>query len=95
MSSLPQVPGPGGWSQHDHEVRLAYETNKAAHARLTMKLIATVVLVLLFGLGWMFRWEITPIDGGESIGAAYMQNRWTGDVYYVRMEEQYALVKGK
>ncbi|OYZ78926.1 MAG: hypothetical protein B7X65_15665 [Polaromonas sp. 39-63-25] len=74
---------------------MAYETNKAANARLTMKLIATVVLVLLFGLGWMFRWEITPIDGGESIGAAYMQNRWTGDVYYVRMEEQYALVKGK
>jgi hypothetical protein len=56
-----------------------------------MKLTAAVVLVILFGLGWMFRWEITPVDGR----AAYMQNRWTGEAYYLHMDEQLVLVKGK
>ncbi len=90
-SSPPQVPGPQGWAQHDYEARLAQAENVAANTRLAMKLIGAVAVVLLLGLSWMFRWEITPVDGRS----AYMQDRWSGVIYYLHSEEKFPLVTGK
>ncbi len=90
-SSPPQVPGPNGWAQHDHEVRLVHAENVAANTRLAMKLIGAVAVLILLGLSWMFRWEITPVDGR----AAYMQDRWTGVTYYLHSEERFPLVTAK
>lgn len=49
--------------------------------------LAIVVTVLLAG-AWFFRWAVTPINHGDSMGGAYMLNRWTGALYYVRFDEQ-------
>ena len=46
-------------------------------------MLAIVVVVLLAG-AWAFRWEVTPINHGDGLGGAYMVNRWTGSVYFVR-----------
>lgn len=44
-----------------------------------MALIAIGVAVVL---GWFFRFDVTPIHGGESYGGAFVLNRWTGDSYF-------------
>ena len=35
-------------------------------------------------LGWFFRLDVTPINSGDGIGAAFVLNRWTGESYYTR-----------
>jgi len=46
--------------------------------------IFVIALVALVALAWAFRWDVTPLHGGDSSGGAYMVNRWTGTVYFVR-----------
>lgn len=42
-----------------------------------------IAVVALVTLAWAFRWDVTPLNGGDSRGGAYMLNRWTGTVYFV------------
>lgn len=47
--------------------------------------IACAVAALL---GWMFRWEITPINSNSGLGHAYLMNRWTGTIYHLEYDEK-------
>jgi len=59
--------------------RTAKPEAKAAPMKLTAILLIFIVLI---ALAWAFRWEITPVSGGPNNQAsAYMQNRWTGELY--------------
>ena len=85
FSSIPQVPGQRGWAQHDHEVKLSREANQAENTRLTLKLVA-LLLALLIGLSaWMFRWQAIELHPtGDRPTAAYLVNRWTGEIRYLQ-----------
>ena len=87
-SSIPQVPGPGGWEKPDREVDIARIIKTAETQRLSRWLLAGLAAIVLIALAWAFRWEITPITNGEGMGSAYMLNRWTGSMYYVRIDER-------
>jgi hypothetical protein len=43
---------------------------------------AIVVLVL-----WLCRWEIYPLPRADAPGGAYALDRWTGRMYFMRLNE--------
>lgn len=60
-----------------------------------MKIYALILVSALLALAWVFRWDITPIDGGESSGRAYLLNRLTGTIYYLDKDEKYEVNHAK
>ncbi len=54
--------------------------------RFERAVLAIIVAVLLAG-GWFFRWEVVPVSSGDNAARAYMLNRWTGAIYFLRHEE--------
>lgn len=53
-----------------------------------MRSAAVIATLIALSLGWFFRWETTPISNGNSGGAIYMLNRWTGALYVVYQDER-------
>ena len=94
-SSIPQVPGPGGWEKHDREVDTARMIQTAETQRLTRWVLAGLAAIVLIALAWACRWEVTPITNGEGMGSAYMLNRWTGSMYYVKIDERVVVTTAK
>lgn len=88
MNSTPQIPGPAGWAKHDETVAVECHRQRAATTRLTIKLLAFIVIGCLLAGAWFFRWQITPVQHGDGLGVAYMLNRWTGEHYVLRFEQK-------
>lgn len=43
-----------------------------------------LVLAALFFQAWLFRYEVTPIMAGDGLGGAYVLDRWSGEVRFLR-----------
>lgn len=54
---------------------------------LKEKIWLFIVVAVLLASAWFFRWEVTSVAGGEGGGRAYMLNRWTGAIYFLRHED--------
>lgn len=49
-------------------------------ARVTLLSVAAALLFC----AWFFRYDVTPIASGDGMGGAYILDRWTGDVRFLR-----------
>ena len=43
---------------------------------------------LALSAAWFFRLELVAINHGDGMGGAYLMNRWTGRVYFLRGTER-------
>ena len=59
---------------------------------IDMKAFPYLWVITLVVLGWIFRFEITPLNAGET---AYLLNRWTGTVYLLDMEASHEVKPAK
>jgi len=50
------------------------------------KTLIAILLFALLAMGWMFRWQVIEVHGGN-YAAAYLVNRWTGEVRYLNHDE--------
>lgn len=52
--------------------------------------LAVVVALVAILLGaWFFRWSVVPVPRSEGAPAAYMVDRLTGEVSYLRLNEKF------
>ena len=62
---------------------------------LTYKLLAGLAATVVIAVAWAWRWEVTSITDGAGMGSAYMLNRWTGSMYYVKIDERVVVPTAK
>jgi hypothetical protein len=43
--------------------------------------------VLLVLASWFFRWEAIPVMRADGPASAYIMNRWTGEIRFLRTDE--------
>ena len=58
------------------------------------KTLIAILLFALLALGWMFRWQVIEVHGGN-YAAAYLINRWTGEIRYLNDIESIAVTEVK
>lgn len=72
----------------DGEERRLQLAHMAARERTRRtRWIVVGVVVALVGLGWFFRWQVSPVAGrNDRPGGAVVVDRLTGDFFYIEQD---------